>query len=138
MKNAIAFVNEVIVIEEPDSFRPSIILCSTDSHGSVASIADERTNISSTPIPINKNGKSEWMPPILCPKYDSNPTVAQYERVIQKRVTTAASDLKCTGLKLPINSIQYKATSPIDIVISSRSFFISLTNESVSPLLVYK
>lgn len=59
IKKAIAFVREVIVIEDPDSFKPSLILSYTERFGSVLSIDDDNTNISSTPMPISKNGKRE-------------------------------------------------------------------------------
>lgn len=57
-KKAIAFVNEVIVIDEPACLSPIIILFSTDNLGSVWSILEAITKQSSTPIPMSKNGKS--------------------------------------------------------------------------------
>ena len=57
-QNAIALVTEVIVIDAPACFMPSFILFSTERDGSVWSIAADITNISSTPIPISKNGSS--------------------------------------------------------------------------------
>lgn len=56
-KNAMAFVKEVIVIDEPACCIPILILSETGRRGSVWSIFEEITNMSSTPIPISKNGR---------------------------------------------------------------------------------
>lgn len=57
-KKAIAFVNEVIVIDEPACWSPIIILFSIGKRGSAWSIFEAMTKQSSTPIPISKNGRS--------------------------------------------------------------------------------
>lgn len=56
-KKAMALVNEVIVMEDPACWRPTYILFSIGHLGLVWSIFDEMTNMSSTPIPISKNGR---------------------------------------------------------------------------------
>lgn len=55
-KKAIALVKEVIEMEAPAWIIPCFILTSTGSLVLVWSMADEITNISSTPIPISING----------------------------------------------------------------------------------
>ena len=61
-KKATPFVNEVIEIEAPAWIIPCFILTSTGSLGFVWSMAEEMTNISSTPIPMSINGRRLWIP----------------------------------------------------------------------------
>jgi len=56
-KKATPLVKDVIVMEAPAWIIPCFILVSTESLGLVWSIADEMTNISSTPIPMSINGR---------------------------------------------------------------------------------
>lgn len=55
-KKATPFVKEVIEIEAPAWIMACYILFSIESLGLVWSMADEMTNISSTPIPMSMNG----------------------------------------------------------------------------------
>jgi len=66
-KNAMALVKDVMVIEDPACCIPIIILFSIGNLGSVWSILEEITNMSSTPIPISKNGSKLWIPAVLPP-----------------------------------------------------------------------
>ena len=57
LMNRTQFSYEVIVIDEPACCIPIFILSETGRRGSVWSIFEEITNMSSTPIPISKNGR---------------------------------------------------------------------------------
>lgn len=93
-KKAMAFVNDVIVMDEPACRSPIIILFSTGSRGSVWSMFDEITNMSSTPIPMSKNGSRLWIPAVFPPTRKHKPFEAPKERPTQRRVIPAAADRK--------------------------------------------
>ena len=93
-KNAIALVKEVIVMEEPACCNPICILFSIDHLGLVWSMFDEMTNMSSTPIPMSKNGRRLWIPALFPPTRKARPFEAPKDRPTHKRVIPAAADLK--------------------------------------------
>jgi len=72
-KNAAAFVKDVMVIEAPAWIIPCCILFSTGSLGFVWSMAEEMTNMSSTPIPISMKGRRLWMPADFAPTRYARP-----------------------------------------------------------------
>lgn len=71
-KKAIPFVKEVIEMDAPAWIMPCFNLVSTGSLGFVWSIAEEITNMLSTPIPMSMNGSRLWIPADFAPtKYAS-------------------------------------------------------------------
>jgi len=52
------------------------------------------TNISSTPIPINKNGSKPWIPAVFPPNKNAIPYDDAKDRPTHKRQIPAAADLK--------------------------------------------
>ena len=64
------------------------------------------TNMSSTPIPISKNGSSPWIPADFPPNKYASPFDDANDRPTHKSAIPAADALKCIGLQPPIKLIQ--------------------------------
>lgn len=93
-KKAAAFVNDVTVIEAPAWIIPCYIRFSIESLGFVWSMADEITNMSSTPIPMSMKGKRLWIPADLAPTKYANPEEDAKLNPTQRRAIPPAADLK--------------------------------------------
>lgn len=85
-------------------------------------MADEMTNMSSTPIPISMNGKRLWIPADLAPTKYANPEEEAKLSPTQSRAMPPAADLKWIGEKDPMKTMQYTETSPTACPTMARSF----------------
>ena len=135
-KKASALVSDVIEMDGPACLIPMTNRSFAELVNGTWSMALAMTNISSTPIPINKNGIKLCTPLVFPPNANMMPKPEKYDSPMHNIPIIVVKDLQCIGLQDPKNTMVYKHTKFIAVYTSAKSPMMSATKAYWTPFKV--